>query len=156
VLNFQEIKAKSNELLAGASRKLKQYTPENYSKEKKFINALVASLALMTMADKKAETEEVVASIELIKEIDEITELDMTTEALELYEFHIEYLSGVIDNPTKWIIAEARILSDIGKIKTYPEYPPMVETLVDYIANSDNNLDPLEAAMQQKISKAMQ
>jgi hypothetical protein len=155
MLDFDEIKAKSNEFFRGVGRKFKQYTPETFSKEKKFVNALVGSLALMTMADKKAETEEVIASIDLIKEIDEITELDMTNDALELYEYHIEKLAESVSSPTKWILAEAKMLGEIGKIKPYPEYPPMVETLIEYIANSDNNLDPLEVEMQNKIMKAV-
>ena len=155
MLDFEQIKQKTNDLLQGAVRKLKQYTPESFSKEKKFINALVGCLALMTMADKKAETQEVMTSINLIKDIDEITELEMTDEALELYEYHLEMLSKVVDSPTKWIIAEARMLSDISKIKSYPEYPPMVEALIDYVAQSDGKLDPLEKEMQRKIMNAI-
>ncbi len=155
MVDFEQVKAKISTLITEVGRKLKQYTPEKFSKEKKFINALVGSLALMTMADKKAETEEVIASIDLIKEIDEITELDMTQDALELYEYHIEALSGALSTPTKWLIAEARMLSEIAKIKAYPEYPPMVEALIEHIANSDGNVDPLEIAMQDKIIKAI-
>lgn len=156
MLDLEKIKAKITSLMSEAGRKIKQYTPEKFSKEKKFINALVGCLALMTMADKKAETEEVIASIDLIKEIDEITELELTQEALELYEFHIEALSVAVDSPTKWILAEARMLAEIGKIKAYPEYPPMVTNLMDYIAQSDGHLDPLETAMQEKILKVIQ
>jgi tellurite resistance protein len=155
MVDFEQVKAKISTLISEVGRKLKQYTPEKFSKEKKFINALVGSLALMTMADKKAETEEVIASIDLIKEIDEITELDMTQDALELYEYHIEALSSALSTPTKWLIAEARMLSEIAKIKAYPEYPPMVEALIEHIANSDGNVDPLEIAMQDKIVKAI-
>jgi hypothetical protein len=82
-------------------------------------------------------------------------ELDMTNDALELYEYHIEKLAESVSSPTKWILAEAKMLGEIGKIKPYPEYPPMVETLIEYIANSDNNLDPLEVEMQNKIMKAV-
>lgn len=155
MVDFEQVKAKISTLISEVGRKLKQYTPEKFSKEKKFINALVGSLALMTMADKKAETEEVIASIDLIKEIDEITELDMTQDALELYEYHIEALSAALGTPTKWLVAEARMLSEIAKIKAYPEYPPMVEALIEHIANSDGNVDPLEIAMQEKIIKAI-
>lgn len=155
MLDVEKIKAKITTLISDAGRKLKQYTPEKFSKEKKFVNALVGSLALMTMADKKAETEEVIASVELIKEIDEITELEMTQDALELYEYHIEALSGAIGTPTQWLIAESRMLSEIAKIKMYPEYPPMVEALIEHIANSDGQVDPLEVAMQEKIVKAI-
>ena len=156
MLNFEEIKEKTTQLLQGVARKLKQYTPETFSKEKKFINALVSCLALITMADQKAETEEVITSIDLIKEIDEITELEMTNDALELYEYHLEVLLQSINSPSKWILAEARMLSEIAKIKNYPEYPPMIESLMEYVANSDGQLDPLEEAMQRKIIKVLQ
>ncbi|MCK5903555.1 MAG: hypothetical protein KAG28_10465 [Cocleimonas sp.] len=155
MLDFNQIKSKISGLVDDANRKFKQYTPESFSKEKKFINAIVGSLALITMADKKAETQEVLASIDLIKEIDEITELEMTQEALELYEYHIEALSNVIDSPTKWVMAEAKMLMEIGKIKAYNEYPPMIEGLVDYVAQSDGNLGALEMEMKDKIMKAV-
>jgi tellurite resistance protein len=155
MLDIEQIKAKITSLVTEANRKLKQYTPESFSKEKKFINAIVCSLALITMADKKAETQEVLASIDLIKEIDEITELEMTQEALELYEYHIEVLSKAIESPTKWVMIEAKMLMEIAKIKVYNEYPPMIEALLTYVAQSDSDLDPLETEMKDKIMKAI-
>jgi tellurite resistance protein len=155
MLDFNQVKEKVSELIKTANRKLKQYMPESFSKEKKFINALVGSLALMTMADKKAETEEVIASIDLIKEIDEITELEMTQDALELYEYHLETFSSALESPTKWMMAEARMLSEIGKIKAYSEYPPMIEALIGHIAQSDGNWGKEEIEMKEKIMKAV-
>lgn len=155
MLDWNKIKERSKELLGEAGRKFRQYTPESFSKEKKFVNSLVISMALMTMADKKAETEEVVAAIDLIKDIEEINDLNLTTEAIELYEFHVEELSQVVDNPTKWILAEAKLLSELNKIKAYPEYPPMIKTLIEYIAQSDGNLDSTEVEMQKKILDAI-
>jgi RNA processing factor Prp31 len=112
-------------------------------------------MALMTMADKKAETQEVITALELIKDIDEINDLNLTTEAIELYEFHIEELSKVVDSPTKWILMEAKLLSELGKIKAYPEYPPMIEALIAHIAQSDGHLDATEEQMQKKILDAI-
>ncbi len=155
MLDFDQIKEKISTLISDANRKIKQYTPESFSKEKKFINAIVCSLALITMADKKAETQEVLTSIDLIKEIDEITELEMTQEALELYEYHLEALSKTIESPTKWVMAEAKMLMEIAKIKMYTEYPPMIEALLNYVADSDGNLDPLETEMKNKIMRAI-
>ncbi len=155
MLDFNQIKEKISSLLSDANRKFRQYTPESFSKEKKFINAIVCSLALITMADKKAETQEVLTSIDLIKEIDEITELEMTQEALELYEYHIETLSKALESPTKWVMAEAKILMEVAKIKAYSEYPPMIEALLNYVSDSDGNLDPLETEMKDKIMKAI-
>jgi len=155
MLDWNKIKSKSSELLGEATKKFKQYTPESFSKEKKFVNSLVVSMALMTMADKKAETEEIVAALELIKDIDEINELELTTEAIELYEFHIEELSKVVDSPTKWLLMEARLISELSKMKSYPEYPPMIEALINHIAQSDGNLDKTEEDMMTKIIGAI-
>ena len=155
MLDWNKIKNRTSEFFGEAGRKLRQYTPESFSKEKKFVNALVVSMALMTMADKKAETEEIIASIDLINDIDEINDLNLTTEAIELYEFHIEEMSKAIESKTKWILMEAKLLSELGKMKAYPEYPPMIEALIAHIAQSDGNLDPLEVEMQNKILNAI-
>lgn len=155
MIDFNKIKAKAQEFYGDASKRVRQYTPESFSKEKKFVNGLVISLVLMTMADKKVETDEVVASMDLINNIDEIEELNMKKEAIELYELHIENLSAVLDNPTKWTIEVAKLLSEVGRIKPYPEYPPMIENLLDYISGADGNIDPLETEMRQKIISAI-
>ncbi len=155
MLDWNKIKSKTSELYGEAGRKFRQYTPESFSKEKKFVNSLVVSMALMTMADKKADTQEIITALDLIKDIDEINDLNLTTEAIELYEFHIEELSKVVDSPTKWILMEAKLLSELGKMKAYSEYPPMIEALVAHIAQSDGHLDETEVEMQNKILNAI-
>jgi len=155
MLDWNKIKEKSSQMLGDARQKLRQYTPESFSKEKQFVNSLVISMALMTMADKKASTEEVVAAIDLIKDIDEINDLNLTTEAIELYEHHIEELANVVGHPTKWVLAEAKLISELSKMKAYPEYPPMIEALINHIAQSDGHLDESETQMQNKILAAI-
>jgi len=156
MLDWDKIKNKTSELYGEAGKKFRQYTPESFSKEKKFVNSLVVSMALMTMADKKADTQEIITALELINDIDEINDLNLTTEAIELYEFHIEEMEKAIaSSQTKWIMMEAKLLSELGKMKAYPEYPPMIEALIAHIANSDGNLDPLEVEMQNKILGAI-
>ncbi len=155
MLDWNKIKDKTSQFISDAGQKIRQYTPESFSKEKKFVNSLVISMALMTMADKKASTEEVVAAIDLIKDIDEIKDLNMTTDAIELYELHVEELSNVVGNPTKWILTEAKLLSELSKMQAYPEYPPMIEALVNHIANVDGHLDETEVQMQKKILVAI-
>ena len=155
MLDWNKIKSRSSELLGEAGKKFKQYTPESFSKEKKFVNSLVVSMALMTMADKKADTQEIITALDLIKDIDEINDLNLTTEAIELYEFHIEELSKVVSSPTKFILMEAKLLSELSKMKAYPEYPPMIEALIAHIAQSDGNLDASEVEMQKKILAAI-
>ena len=45
MIDWNKIKKRSTELLGEASKKFRQYTPETFSKEKKFINALVIGMA---------------------------------------------------------------------------------------------------------------
>jgi len=155
MLDWDEIKSRTTELCGEASLKMRQYTPESFSKEKQFVNALVISLALMTMADKKAETDEVTASLDLINEIDEINELEMNQEAIELYTMHLETLEKALESNVKWSLAIATLLSEVGKVKPYPEYPPMIENLLDYISESDGSMCELEKEMKEKILRSL-
>ncbi len=154
-MDWDAIKKKATQMYNESNKKIRQYTPEKFSKEKKFINAIVISMVLMTMADKKAETEEVTACMDLINEIDEINELELAQESIELFEIHLETMLNVIDNPTKWTITIAKLLSEVGKVKPYPEYPPMIENLLDYISESDGNICQEEIDMKAKIISAL-
>lgn len=149
--DFNRFKQNVSKFVDDASKKVRQYAPESFSKEKKFVNAIVASMALMVMADKKVETEEVTQSLEIINEIVEIQELNMTKEAIELFEHHIETLSDVLESPAKFAIKEATILQDIARIKPYPEYVPMIENLLQILAEADGNVDKSELNMKHKI-----
>lgn len=153
--DFEEFKEKVSGFLTEANRKIRQYTPETFSKEKKFINAIVASMALIVMSDKKVETKEVTASVDMINEIDQIVELEMQVEAIELFEMHIDRLAPAIEKETKWIIETAKLLGDIGKIRDYPEYIPMIKNLLDYIAQADGDFSPEEVEMKNKIIEAI-
>ncbi len=155
MLDIENIKKRASELYGEAGRKMRQYTPESFSKEKKFVNAVVISLVLMTLADEIIETEEVVASLNILKDIDEINDLDMAQQAIELYEMHIHELSEVVGNKIKWTIAVAKLLAEVAKVKPYPNYAVMIENLLDYIANADGRLDPREIEMKKKISQAI-
>lgn len=154
-LDWNKIKASTEKFYTESVKKIKQYTPESFSKEKKFVNSLVISLALMTMADEKAETAEITASLGILEKIDQIKELDMTQDAIELYEMHILALEEAVGNNTKWTIAIAKLLGEVARIKEYPEYCAMVENLLAYIAESDGNTDPSEVEMQNKIIACM-
>ena len=154
-INFDDIKAKAKELYTEGAKKIKQYTPESFSKEKKFVNGLVISLALMTMADEKAEIDEMLASLDILKDIQEIQDLDMTQDAIELYELHLETLTNVIGNTAKWTIAVAKLLGELAKVKEYPEYATMIENLLSYLAEVDGNVAKEEVEMQDKILSAI-
>jgi len=151
MFDWNEIKAKANSFVSEAGRKIKQYTPESFSKEKQFVNAIVASMAIMTIADRKIDTREVTASMDMINEIDQIAELEMQQEAIELFEMHLEKLVPVQNNEVKWVIETSKLLGDIAKVKEYPEYVPMIKNLLDYIAQADGDFSPEEQVMKDKI-----
>jgi tellurite resistance protein len=150
-LDWASIKEKAETFVSDASRTIKQYTPEAWSKEKKFVNAIVASMAIMTIADKKVDTREVTASMDMIYQIDQIAELEMQQEAIQLFEMHLEKLYPALESDVKWTIETAKLLGDIAKVKEYPDYVPMIKNLLDYIAQADNDFSPEEEEMKKKI-----
>ena len=150
-IDWNAIREKASSLTTEAGKKIKQYTPETFSKEKKFVNAIVASMAIMTIADRKIDTREITASMDMINEIDQIAELEMQQEAIELFEMHLEKLMPIQNNEMKWTIATAKLLGDIAKVKEYPEYIPMIKNLLDYIAEADGDFSPEERVMKDKI-----
>ncbi len=151
MFDWNEIKAKADSFLTEASRTVKIYTPENWSKEKKFVNALVASIALMTVSDRKVDTREVKASMDMINNIDQITELNMQSDAIQLFELHLEKLLPNVENGVKLAIETGKLLGDISKIKEYPEYVPMIKNLIEYIASSDGGVSQDELDMSKRI-----
>ena len=153
--DWEEIKNKAQEFMSDAERKIKQYTPEAWSKEKQFINAIVTSMVLMVVADKEVETKEVLTSMDMINEIDQIKELNMQQEAIELFELHLERLEKVLANDVKFTIEVAKLLNDIARIKDYPEYLPMIKNLLDYLAQSDGSTSNSENEMKEKILKTL-
>ena len=155
MLDWNQIKQKANQFYEEATKKIKQYTPETFSKEKKLVNAIVISMALMTMADKKIETEEVTKAMDLIKDIEEIQDLNMVQEAIELYEFHLEDLEKAMDNEAKYLLKVEHKLMDIAKIKDYDVYPNMIKVLLNYIAEADGHLDQTEVEMKNKILEVL-
>jgi tellurite resistance protein len=155
MLDWDKIKQKANQFYEETTRKIRQYTPETFSKEKKLVNAIVISMALMTMADKKIETEEVTKAMDLIKDIEEIQDLNMVQEAIELYEFHLEDLEKAMDNEAKYLLKVEHKLMDIAKIKDYDGYPNMIKVLLNYIAEADGHLDQTEVEMKNKILEVL-
>lgn len=154
-LDINAIKAKATSLLGEAGRKIRQYTPETFSPEKKYINAMVSAIALMVLADKKIETEEVTQSIEFISSLDEVVELEMSNDAIEMYEFILEDLEPHFENPVKWITSTAKILGNISLVKDNAQYKQSIIAVLDHIAGADGNVDPSEVEMKNKIIQAL-
>ena len=61
----------------------------------------------------------------------------------------------ITNNDTKRTLSVAKLLSEVAKVKQYPEYPPMVENLLNYISESDGETCELETQMKEKILKAL-
>jgi tellurite resistance protein len=154
-IDINVLKEKASSLLGEAGRKIRQYTPETFSPEKKYINAMVSAIALMVLADKKIETEEVVQSIEFISSLDEVRELEMSNDAIEMYEHILEEMAPHFDNPVKWITSVAKILGNISLVKDNPAYKDSIIAVLDHIAGSDGNVDPSELEMKEKIIQAL-
>lgn len=70
-----------------------------------------------TMADKKAETQEIIMALDLIKDIDEINDLNLISFNRAFYEFHIEELLKLLTVLQKWILLEAKLLLELSKMK---------------------------------------
>jgi tellurite resistance protein len=147
--DWDEIKKKAQEFADEADKKIKQYTPESFSKEKKFVNTVVTSIVLMIVADKKVETHEVTKAMDLIANIQEIQDLQMQQEAIELFEMHLSKLGEIMNNEVKFVIETSKLLGDISKVKEYPEYVPMIQNLIDYISNAEQTAE--EKDMKNKI-----
>lgn len=150
------LKSKATALLGEAGRKIRQYTPETFSPEKKYINAMVSAIALMVLADKKIETEEVVQSIEFISSLDEVQELEMSNDAIEMYEHILEEMAPHFDNPVKWITSVAKILGNISLVKGNSQYKQSIIDILDHIAGADGTVDASEVDMKNKIIASLQ
>jgi tellurite resistance protein len=155
MLDWNQIKNKANELYEETTKKMKQYTPEAFSRDKQLVNSIVITMVLMTIADGKVETKEVMRSLDLIKDIEEIRELDMVQEAIELYEYHLQELENLLDKDVKLVLKIEHLLMDIAKIKDYEGHKDMIITLMNYIAQADGEFGEAEEKMKERIIKAL-
>lgn len=138
-------------VLKTTTTNIRKYTPESFSGEKQFLNALVASLALMVMADKKVENSEVTDAMAFINNMDVVKELNLGADAIELFSHHIEILSTMTNDNIKWIMEINKILNEIRKIKDNMQYKNTILGMLDIIAGSDGNIDSTELDMKNKI-----
>ena len=154
-IDMNSIKEKASLLMQSTTRTLKKYSPEAWVPEKKFANAVSASMALMVIADKKIENEEVEAVMDFIIQIPAIQDLQLGVSSIELFEKHLEDLEDSLVKQSKYIITTSKIIVDIGRIKEYPEYVRMLSEILDHVAGSDGNVDSTEIEMKKRIMKAL-
>lgn len=130
---------------------VKVYTPEKWSPEKLYINAIVASMALMVYADGKVEQEEVETVLDEINSNQLFKSYGMVKDAIELYTIHIENLTkSMAKGKADYALTIAKISSDIGKV-TNLEWKKNIIELSQKISASDGDIDEAELKMMNKI-----
>jgi tellurite resistance protein len=130
---------------------VKEYTPEKWSDQKKYINAQAAGMALMVYADGIVEQEEVEVVIETINNEPIFKEYNMVSEALELYSHHIKSLTEAkAISKSEYALTVAKISADISKVKK-EEWKQSIVELSQKIAASDGDIAEDELKMLNKI-----
>jgi len=155
MFDLDKFKAKASAALAGATRTIRIYTPETFSAEKQYINAMVSSIALIIVADRKVETEEVTAGISFIQSLNEIKELNKELESIEMFDHIINDLMQHIDNEVKWIIEVSKIIANISLVRTNPAYTKSIKAVLEHIAGVDGDVDQTEVDMKNKIMEVL-
>lgn len=151
MFDINKIKAKANTLLNAAERNIKVYAPEGWVKERVFINAISASMALMVISDKKIEEDEIIAVMEFIPALPEVEDLNLQKESIELFELHLGKLEEVMNVPSKFLILKSKMLADIAKVKEHQDYVIQITGILDHVAGSDGDVDPSEVKMKEDI-----
>jgi tellurite resistance protein len=151
MFDLSRVKRKASDLLGSATRTIKTYSPDGWVPEKLFVNAISASMALMVIADKKIETEEVEDVMQFIIELPQVQDLNLTTVSIELFEMHLDSLEKVMHSQAKYIIATTKVLAEIAKVKKHTQYVPIISDIMDHIAGSDGNVDDTEREMKRRI-----
>lgn len=150
--NVKDSLSKTSEIVVDV---VKTYTPEKWSEEKQYINAIVASMALMVYADGTVENEEVELVIKTINESEIFKQYNMQKEALELYSLHIENLTKSFNtSKTEFALVVAKIAMDIGKVKKEEWKNSIVELSLN-IASSDGDIAEDEIKMLNKIKSSL-
>jgi len=126
-------------------------TPEAWSEEKQYINAIVASMALIVYADGIVENEEVEAVIDTINNETVFKEFNATKEALEHYSIHIQNLTqALMKSKAEYALAVAKISTDISRVKKQ-EWKENIVNLCMKLAAADGDMANDELIMLNKI-----
>lgn len=155
MFDLNEFKKKAVLAIGEAGRQIRKYAPETFSPEKKFANSVVSAVALIIIADRKVETEEVTQGIEFIRSLDVIQELGLEAEAIEMFDHIIENVMTHIDNEPKWIIETSKVIANISLISADASQVAMITDILNHIAGSDGNVDESEIIMRDKIIAAL-
>ena len=150
-------KAKQTLQSVGSSiqENIEVYAPEKWSPEKQYINAIVASMALMVYADKKVENEEVELVINTINTSEIFKKHDMVGEGLELYSTHIEKLTTSLEkSQVEYTLTVAKIMNDISRVKK-DEWKNQIVDLALNISASDGDIAEEEMTMLNKIKASL-
>lgn len=153
---MSQLKAVVNGLVGTGVRELRKVLPEQFSPDKKFINAMSGGLALMVMADGVVEEEETVSAVEFLMTMPCVMELSMQAEAAEMYEKHIEELESAYNkSPVDFVVKKAEVVGEISMIKEMEA--SFKGHLLDMLnlVTSGGGADPSEVQMKDQIKAAL-
>ena len=128
---------------------------EKLRPEMRGINALAESLALLVMADRVAEEDELEAVSEYLIDMDTIIEKNLVREVSEFFLNSVNnleegYKKGVVEG--NMIVGE--ILHSISKVKDDPEWCDVVANTVNLVT-SGQGVDPKEIKTRERIIKTL-
>lgn len=128
---------------------------EKLRPEMRGINALAESLALLVMADRVAEEDELEAVSEYLIDMDIVIEKNLVREVSEFFLNSVNnleegYKKGVVEG--NMIVGE--ILHSISKVKDDPEWSDVVANTVNLVT-SGQGVDPKEIKTRERIIKTL-
>lgn len=146
---------KMKKLLNLSAESIFNAAEEKLKPELQGINALASSLALLVMADRVAEVEELEAMSEYIISLDVVINNNLTREVSEFFLASIEnlehgYKKGVVQGN----IVVGEILHSVSRVKDNIEWSNVVADTVNLVTSGDE-VDPMEIKTRERILKAL-
>ena len=126
------------------------YLPTSFNPEVKTINSLAASLALLVMADREAEDQEIEDVSEFLLDMPFVLEKGLMREVSELFMKHVNTLEGVSIIPMDFNVVVADLLKDIALVKENEESRKLVAETVTLVT-SGVDVDPREVKTRERI-----
>lgn len=152
------ITARAQELMGTARNSVVKILPESMSSDKKFVNAVAVTCALITVADQKIEAVEVQVMLNLIKSIEQIETLDLTAEAINIYQTNVLEIEALLNNSNVgtdpqalFLMKTTGLLEEIALIKGVDAHVTMLRNLITHIMSACGKMDSRELEMKSRI-----
>ena len=127
------------------------YLPTSFNPELKTINSLAASLALLVMADREAEQQEIEDVSEFLLDMPFVLEKGLMREVSELFMKHVNTLETAASGSTMdFNVHVADMLKDIALIKDDVEGKKRVAETITLVTSGDA-VDPREIKTRERI-----